>query len=366
MYNIHLLPAAFGDSILIEYGEPGREHYILIDGGPYYVFQDILSAIKKIAPRLTELELLVVTHIDIDHIDGIVRLLNQMPLPFDIREIWFNGYNELQKLRDNNPRKDDLLGYLQAEYLSDLIRQHRICHNVAFDHHAICVPDFDNPPKRQLRGGMMLTLLSPGVDDLLDLATKWKDEIAKIGGKKGVQSRWMEETRYASLPPDLLGAEFVDGLATLEEIADRSMANRSSIAFLASYGNKTCLMAGDTPSDKLLRSIDPLLQRTGKQRLSIDAWKLAHHGSKKSTHQNLMEKIDCQKIFISTDGKRYGHPDAACIQQLLKGHSSDLHLFFNYRSEHNSEWDNETLKNKYNYRTSYPGQAGETGITVEI
>ena len=60
MYKIHLLPATFGDSILIEYGSD-EPHYILIDGGPYYVFDDIMKAIRDIAPGMKKLELVVAT-----------------------------------------------------------------------------------------------------------------------------------------------------------------------------------------------------------------------------------------------------------------------------------------------------------------
>ena len=84
MYNIHLLPASFGDSILIEYGTTSPK-YILIDGGPYFAVDEVLKDIKRIAPHLTELELLVVTHIDIDHIDGIVAILNQPVVPFKVK-----------------------------------------------------------------------------------------------------------------------------------------------------------------------------------------------------------------------------------------------------------------------------------------
>src|SRR5690606_31646473 len=94
MYNIHLLPASFGDSILIEYGDD-QPNYILIDGGPYFAFKDVFSAMKKVAPRLDTIELLVVTHIDIDHIDGIVNMLNGNELPFKIEQVWFNGWKQL-------------------------------------------------------------------------------------------------------------------------------------------------------------------------------------------------------------------------------------------------------------------------------
>lgn len=52
-------------------------------------------------------------------------------------------------------------------------------------------------------------------------------------------------------------------------------------------------MSGDTPSDLLLKAITPMLESEGSEKLLVDCWKLAHHGSKKSTLDQLMNKIDC-------------------------------------------------------------------------
>lgn len=364
MYNIHLLPATFGDSILVEYGNETEPHYILIDGGPYYTFAGILDAIKKIVPKLTTLELLVVTHIDIDHIDGIVSLLNQTPLPFQVQQVWFNGYKELSELQHITGKQDDLLGALQGEYLSTLISSRQIPHNRAFDGKAVCITNYNQLPEITLPGGMILTLLSPGADDLLNLLPVWKKEIALIGDAKNIKARWEKDKRYKNLE-DLLGAtDDVAALQALEAKADNSEANRSSIAFLASFDNKTCLLAGDAPSDRLLLAANQLLQRSGKETLELDAWKLAHHGSKKSTHADLMQKISCRKVLVSSDGKRYKHPDKECIAHLLENRPS-LQLYFNYRSVFNEYWDKDELKTHYGYTTFYPA-GNDTGITVAV
>lgn len=91
--------------------------YILIDGGPYFNFEIQLKAMMKIAPDMKELELLVITHVDIDHIDGTILLLQQKNLPFTIKDVWFNG---LQQMRQAD---DDLLGVIQGEYVSVLSKK---------------------------------------------------------------------------------------------------------------------------------------------------------------------------------------------------------------------------------------------------
>jgi beta-lactamase superfamily II metal-dependent hydrolase len=355
MYNVHLLPAAFGDGILIEYGKPGDEHYILIDGGPYYNFEELAAAIKQVAPKLQTIDLLVITHIDIDHIDGIITLLHQDKLPYTINEVWFNGYNEIKLLEKLKP--SEWLGPVQGEFLSNLIQKKKLVHNdTYFKGMAICVVDYKTLPVVEIAGGMELTILSPGINDLVKQASVWKKAIDKIGGEEEIIKRWKKEKKY---PGDILG----DELGGAEE-SDSSPANRSSIAFLAKFDNKTCLFAADTPTDRMLKAIEPILEKTKKERLTINAWKLAHHGSKKSTHTELMQKIDCSNILISSDGARYHHPDPECIENLLRINGS-LNLFFNYKSKYNEIWEDKTRMPGCQYNTYYPGD-GKTGISVSI
>lgn len=349
MYTVHLLPALFGDSILIEYGTKAAPRYILIDGGPYYGFENMTRAIKKVAPKLKQLELLVVTHIDIDHIDGTITLLNQAKLPFTIKQVWFNGWEQLKDI------KTGALGALQGEYLSMMIKKKKIPHNTHFEGKAVMVTDPKKLPEIKLTGGMSLTLLSPHLDALKKLKNNWKSEIDKINEKSSIDERWAEETRY-SRTPGLLGST--------PPHPDVSVANASSIAFLATYKKKTCLFAGDTMTDQLMKSIDPLCEKLKTKKLNLDAWKLAHHGSKKSTLPAIMKKIDTDKVLVSTNGDRYKHPDKDCITALLNNSKRGISLYFNYVSPQNKIWQKKSTQDKFGYKAIYAD--GEYGISVKM
>lgn len=353
MYKVHLLPASFGDSILIEYGNE-QLHYILIDGGPYYMFGEIMQAIKKIAPGLKELELLVVTHIDIDHIDGIVTLLNQKPLPFAIKDIWFNGYKQLTE-------DEDVLGALQGEYLTRLIEEKKLVHNESFKGKAVCCLPNGNLHTIKLDGGMAITLLAPTRDGLTGLIAAWDKEMKNID----VENKWAEEHRYDG---DILGEIGIEELQAFTPAPDKSAANVSSIAFLASYDDKSCLFAGDSPTHILLPAINQLLKEEGEEadRLKINAWKLAHHGSRKSTHDSLMQKLDCRHLLFSSDGKRYHHPEPEVPAKLIKHNGPQLHFYFNYRSEYTAKWDDDELKTKHRYTTHFPENGSDSGISIVL
>ena len=69
--RIKMLPALNGDCILVEYSPA---HFILIDGGYVDTYQNyLLPKLKEIAARGGSLDLLVVTHIDSDHVSGIIK-----------------------------------------------------------------------------------------------------------------------------------------------------------------------------------------------------------------------------------------------------------------------------------------------------
>lgn len=358
MYNIHLLPAEFGDSILIEYGSTGKKNYILIDGGPYYVFDELWAGMQRVAPGIKELELLVVTHIDIDHIDGIVKMLNQSDLPFTVKEIWFNGRDQLEKASALLASSDDL-GSLQGEYLTKLITDKKMLHNNDFDHRIVCITDYNNLPEKTLDGGMVITLLSPGLKDLVNLIPVWDEELEGVN----VEEKWEEDTRYAD---ELGGEDHISELQEQEFKGDKSEANCSSIAFIASYKNKQCLFAADAPSHILLEAVNSILDKSSGDELTVDAWKLAHHGSKKSTQDSVMEKIRSKHILVSSNGKRYKHPDEPVIAKLLKHNTPGMTFHFNYKTAFNEMWDDDSLREKYNYQTVYPEKPDEPGITVSL
>ena len=356
MYKVHLLPAAYGDGILIEYGTTDPK-YILIDGGPYYNVQEMATGLKKLAPDLKRVELLVITHIDTDHIDGIVTLLNSATLPFEIGDLWFNGFKQIEPF-------DDLLGSLQGEYISALIKKKKIPHNLAFNKKAVYVADPSDLPVIKLPGGMELTLLSPTGTGLSKLHKKWVDELKKYGDDPNFLKKLGQDKRYES-DDDLLGLD-IERLNATKVKGDTAAANGSSIAFIATYAGKSCLFAGDATSDYLLPSIQTLIKRQGGERLRLTAWKCAHHGSKKSNLDKLMQKIDCKNMLISTNGAKFKHPDQECIAKLIKNNGPKVKLHFNYETEFTIIWKSPKLQTKYDYTTLYPKNKTAGGISIKL
>jgi beta-lactamase superfamily II metal-dependent hydrolase len=346
-----MLPASFGDSLVIEYGKDDDHKYIFIDGGPYYQFDEIVTVLKDKLPEMKEIELLVITHVDIDHIDGIIRMINHDPPLYEIKKVWFNNYEDL-----GYDEPDDILGGVQGEFLNALLDKRDLVKNPK----PITIHRLADELK--IEGGMKLTVVNPTQVALSNLVKEWDDHLKKKKLTHTEREIWEAlngDHRYEPLP-DLLGGddEKIEEWAKTDCDEDDSPANRSSIAFIATYDGVSCLMAADATSEYLKDNLEKLNLLDEFGTITVDVWKLSHHGSKKSTQDYLIQAIQTKKVLICSDGKRYRHPDKETIAKLLTHQDEELDIYFNYTSKYNKEWGNMDMGNDYKARFHYPDEEG--------
>jgi hypothetical protein len=396
MFRIEMLPAAHGDSLWIEYGSGRDVHRILIDGGPAHAYPALRQRILHLPATERRFDLLVITHIDADHIEGIIRLLlDAEALDCHFDRIWFNGRDQLDAVPDpaGEPLggvQGELLGMLIADYEqrtgTKVWNQGFAGSLAAIDRKAPALPVVDLP------GGCRLTLLSPDFDRLLDLKDNWAKELkaARIGSGNIAQLR-ERLAKSRSLRPlgDVLGAEDdfdfeqpandeadIDlddtlGRGTGEPGAeapfggDTSRANGSSIALLLEYPatkpEVRFLLAGDAWASVLATSLDLLLPKDS--RLTLDGFKLAHHGSVANISESLLGRLKCSNYLISTNGAIFGHPHARCIELLLKAHPGPgkPRLHFNYLVASTEAWSKKADQTARGYLAFHP-----TGLSLEF
>src|SRR6185369_528707 len=87
MFSIELFPAGGGDCLWIEYGSAKAPHRLLIDGGIPATASELRRRIKLVPEKKRCFELVVVTHIDLDHIGGLLPLLRKPPKGFWAKDI---------------------------------------------------------------------------------------------------------------------------------------------------------------------------------------------------------------------------------------------------------------------------------------
>ncbi len=358
MFKIKFLPARFGDAIWIEYGKGAQAtNRLLVDGGTAGTRTAISAELAKLLPGQRHLDLLVISHIDRDHIEGVLGLLQKDKPGFVVDDLWFNGYAHL-------PAKPGGLvpfGALQGEKLTQRIRKLNWPWNRAFDGKAVCLPESGELPHFTLAGGMEITLLSPTREALAELRPKWDEEVraANLAPRRRLPANDDVREPVSFAPPELPD---VPALAETEFEPDGSEANASSIALLAEFDGKRALLAADAHADALVAAFEQL-SPGGKTR--IDLYKISHHGSKYTTNRELLEKVDCRQYVFSTNGSIFKHPDQETVARVLTAGGETLQLFFNYRSTRNSIWSHADLKRRYGYQAGFP-DGEEAGIEIEI
>ncbi len=367
VFRVRLLPALHGDCVWIEYGEEGSISRVLIDGGPVGAYPALRAEIERLPPEQRTFELMVVTHIDADHIDGVVKLMRHPELGAKFNEVWFNGWPQLATLPTLAPATeasaDEGRGPISGSYLDHmLIRSGAAC-NARFRERAVCVADEGALPRVRLGCGMELTLLSPTVEKLRSLRATWSQAFAKLGREPGdadfVQSKLDNDRRFRGDEGAALAVPAgLDEAAALAQDLDAAVANGSSIAFVAEYADQRCALLGDAHAPLIEKSFRRMASARGESKLRLAAVKLSHHGSKGNTTPGLVRAIDCRNYLVSTDGSIFHHPDDEAIQCVV-AYAKPVRLFFNYQSERTIGWGNSGPGAGADYTARYPAHSGE-------
>ena len=131
-----------------------------------------------------------------------------------------------------------------------------------------------------------------------------------------------------------------------------------------SLAGRNVLFAGDGHSEVLINGIKRLLPG-GSGLLSLDAFKMPHHGSKANISHELLKKVDCGRYLFSTNGAYFKHPDKEAVARVIKYSGTKPELIFNYETGHNNIWNSSELMSKHNYTVQYP-ESGNQGVKIDI
>lgn len=238
MLSIDMPPARQGDALWVEYGDPQRR--MLIDGGVAETWDRLRTRIEALPGDHRHFELLVVSHIDNDHIQGVLPLLEEAEeLGVTFGDVWFNGYRHLPETPIES------LGPVEGERITTLLAERPFHWNEAFDGRAVAVPDGDGaPPRRDLDGGLSLTVLSPGPTQLERLKPVWSTVVTDHNLNPAITPEpptpLPEGVESLGATPD------VDQLAAKPFKADTAPANGASIVLLLEFqGGPAAILAAD-------------------------------------------------------------------------------------------------------------------------
>jgi hypothetical protein len=349
--QLEALPGDDGDCLWLEWRDrDGVTRRLLVDGGrgsPRQIPLGLAERLDRQPADQRDFDLLVCTHIDADHIGGLVALVSEPPPGFRVADIWFNGRRHL-----------DLLGPAQGDELSGVLARRSLPWNTAFGGRAVVVSHRGDLPVAQLPG-LRITLLSPTYAQLAALARFWPRVLADA------------ETGLAQArpPADVLRREDTDREVELHRLTtrpytpDKSAANGSSIAFLAEDddGNRV-LLAADAAAEVLTSSLRRVAGAPGRYR--IDVCKVPHHGSRHNTSPEFLALVDCRHWLISTSGRRHRHPHREAMARILC-RPDEATAWFNYRGPTTEEYAGTALGARYGFSVELPEDMGP-GIALRV
>lgn len=319
--SVEMLMAGNGDCIIISFSDNAKNvRNILIDGGnDKQIFSDHLQKrAEKIIEAGQKIDLCIITHIDQDHIKGVVYLTREMisakgKIKSDlVGKYWFNSaLNE--KLFKENPKSFDI----SADEMREL---ERYLHNQPDEHWDI--KDLVFYPSTRHFFGSVLTILSPNQQVLGVFSNEYKDY--DIGALSDDYSRSLKELY------DIEKKRFEDG----KEELDDKLENATSIAFLFEFREVSLLHLGDAIPAVVDIAIENLIAERGIEKLTVSAVKLSHHASRKSISSKFLKLINTTKYLVSTNGKKARLPNKATFAKILLNENRDLldhiEFYFNY------------------------------------
>ena len=373
------LPALNGDCILVEFQ---TSHYILIDGGYVDTYENyLLPTLKEIESQGGKLDVVVVTHIDSDHISGIIRLLEDKPI--GIGGIWYNGYRHIQSVAVTTEDKETFvhrsickeslseqckpISVKQGCTLSALIARNGIPWNTPWRGNTIMAP------MSFTLGDAIIHVLSPNNEDIGALEIFWKKRLIKDGLlKKAHSEEYWDDAYEFSLSKDMPGfhlhekkvSKSYDLLKLCKEAyePDGSASNGSSISFVLETKGKRLLFLGDSHSETVVVSLRALYGEE-KAPYIFDAVKLSHHGSYNNNSPELFKLIVSDKWLVSTNGAKYNHPDMPTLAHIItKG--KGMKIYFNYYLPICKELSDGLYHKDFDFEIITP--EGENGIQIEI
>lgn len=291
---IDFLTAGSGDSIWISH----NKRNVVIDGGKSI---STIKARYDQMPADEHIDLLVVTHIDSDHIAGVIELVKHMKEKGEL--------NRLEQVWFNFPKKEETGEYSVTEgnTLST-----NLCNIEGLYWNNNTSLLLGKPVNI---GGIKLHVLAPDHDVANEYKTKAPAELGFENADWDVELKTLVES--------------VD-----DDDLDEGGPNSQSIVILVECGDKKVLLPGDCTPNELHNALQSYNSINGTP-LKLDLMKLPHHGSYRNLTKEILAEVECSNFVISTNvNKKYCFPNKGTIAKLIcyrRNAEEKINIYFNYK-----------------------------------
>lgn len=372
-----------GDCLLLTNAKGSKR--ALIDGGmPAPYTAHVAPALAKLRAANKMLDVVYVSHIDEDHIGGVLRLLDAevawrvhefqqqngnkkskaptVPRAPEIGEIWHNAFHD--QLKDNAGDIEDALaatapvlsgaavaelreeGRKQAGFATSIRQAIQVSRRVGSKQLGI---PLNKPAKGKLMmvrpgqgaislGGMQFTVVGPTRKHLKELRDKWnawlranKETLSAIRAKeKGVEGRLGTSEFDLLMLTMRLQAE---AFGRPESVTPQNLA---SLMLFVEEGNQSMLLTGDARWDQFVEGLEETELLAEGKTLTIDILKVPHHGSKNNiTDTDFLDRVVARDYVFCGNGE-HGNPHADVVEKMFRHRlkaAGDFVFWFNSSSQ---------------------------------
>lgn len=358
MLKIKMYPAKNGDAFLIK----AAGNHILIDAGYESTYQDYIARdLAAIAAAGGRLNLVVCTHIDSDHLGGLLAFFAVNGPPsgriIEVDTVWHNSLRSL-------PSPSRSLGNARDQAVLEAIRRRGFPNAVKGTPNPITARQGSSLAKLvnsncyawnagdgtssittgtapfALSGDTSVQVIGPTVERLEALRALWLKEAQKLGYNGTTQATDLLDDAFemlcaaipepATLSPKTISARVNQRLAEVYT-PDKSISNASSIALILSSGTARVLLLGDACAEDVVAELKKL--QTEPTHVIFDAIKVSHHGSLRNTSVEMLTIADSPCFLVSTNGTGHNHPDFEVLSEIVDRPASfQRHIYFNYET----------------------------------
>ncbi len=376
--KIKMMPALYGDCFWINTSE---KFNILVDGGLKSTYNHWIKPLI-LYENMNELifDLVIVTHIDCDHIGGIVAFLEdcEKNCRVGLKEIWHNGLFQIEgkkflEYSEQDVEQDEAIldaiihrGYLAGEIsnigvsesfaLDVLIQEKSVIRNMGNKNDAIC----DKTEEYNLGKLTKILVLGPDKESLKAMKKYWQKELIAKNYRFQVTNRLKlmqafefqmsaVNNYYAPSEFKISSTDCIERYISDLEETDISVTNRSSICFVIEDGKYKVLFLGDAVIYNNGSLMERLEEKYGKS-CHFTAIKLPHHGSRYNVSVDFIKRYTADDYYFSTNSERFGHPDIDVIADIIYyAGNNNKRLIFNYPLDVIKLFDRNDWKQQYHY-----------------
>lgn len=372
--KLKIFPSEKGDCLLLT-GSDGKQ--VLVDGGMAASFSDRVAAPLS---KLTELDVVYVSHIDQDHISGVLRMMDDLidwrvydfqkskgrnprkptsPLPPTPKQIWHNTFREtigenageIEKLlvaqsamlaNSSDPAALELSMELQdlaTSMREALLLTRRVSsdqmgipHNPEYGGKLMMIKD--GMPNSIGVGGMTFRVLAPFESDLKILRDEWDDWLKKngkvidkirrdskrdaeaIGNSVAMIDDWATSQADALQVALASGADNLGLAGGLGNRAKVTYENLTSLMFHVEEAGKTILLTGDGHSAEVMKGLKHQGLLNANGGIHVNVLKVPHHGSEHNIDQDFARQVTADHYVFCGNGE-HENPDIRVLDAFL-------------------------------------------------